>query len=266
MEFRILGPLEVCGETGTLPLGGAKQRALLAILLVRVNEVVSAERLLDDLWGERQPKSGAKALHVYVSQLRKVVGEGRILTQPPGYMLRLGQDEFDVARVERLREQARGAEPHEASALLRDALAMWRGSPLADVAFESFAQPEIARLEELRTGTLEQRIDADLALGRHSELIGELEALVREHPLRERLRGQLMLALYRSGRQAEALAAYQDARRALVEELGIEPHRALQQLERSILRQERSLDWVPEATIPPPQPSRGLFVGREREL
>jgi len=264
MEFRILGPLEVCGETGTLPLGGAKQRALLAILLVRVNEVVSAERLLDDLWGERQPKSGAKALHVYVSQLRKVVGEGRILTQPPGYMLRLGQDEFDVARVERLREQARGAEPHEASALLRDALAMWRGSPLADVAFESFAQPEIARLEELRTGTLEQRIDADLALGRHSELIGELEALVREHPLRERLRGQLMLALYRSGRQIEALNAYQDARRILVEELGVEPNRALSELHQAILRHDESIE-LPLAK-PVAEEPRGAFVGRDAEL
>jgi DNA-binding SARP family transcriptional activator len=264
MEFRILGPLEVCGETGTLPLGGAKQRALLAILLVHANEVVSAERLLDDLWGERQPRSGAKALHVYVSQLRKVVGEGRILTQPPGYVLRLGQKEFDVARVERLREQARGAEPHEASALLRDALATWRGPPLADVAFESFAQPEIARLEELRTGTLEQRIDADLALGRHSELIGELEALVREHPLRERLRGQLMLALYRSGRQVEALNAYQDARRILVEELGVEPNRALSELHQAILRHDESIE-LPVAE-PVAEEPRGVFVGRNAEL
>jgi len=265
MDFRILGPLEVCTEAGLLPLGGAKQRALLAILILHANEVVSAERLLDDLWGERQPASGAKALHVYVSQLRKVIGDDRVLTRPPGYALHVDPEELDVTRFQRLREQAETAEPHEAAAILREAISLWRGTPLADVAYESFAQSEIARLEELRTSTLEQRIDADLAIGRQGELVGELETLVREHPLRERLRGQLLLALYRSGRQAEALAAYQDTRRALVEELGIEPGKALRELHQAILRQDPALD-LPAAAEPAAEPPRSVFVGREREL
>src|SRR6266545_1418541 len=265
MEFRILGPLEVCGEAGPLPLGGAKQRALLAILILHANEVVSAERLLDDLWGERQPTSGTKALHVYISQLRKVIGDDRVLTRAPGYALRLDPEELDVNRFQRLREQAEAAEPHEAGAILREAISLWRGTPLADVAYESFAQAEIARLEELRTSALEQRIDADLELGRHAELVGELEALVNEHPLRERLQGQLLLALYRSGRQAEALAAYRKARRALVEELGIEPGKSLRELHQTILRQDPALDLL-AATAPAAEPPRSAFVGREGEL
>src|SRR6266508_3988180 len=242
MDFRILGPLEVCDNERVLPLGGAKQRALLAILILHANEVVSVERLLDDIWGERQPASGAKALHVYVSQLRKVIGDDRLLTRAPGYMLRLDPDELDVKRFHQLREQADTADPEEAGALLRDATSLWRGAPLADVAYESFAQSEIARLEELRTAALEQRIEVDLTLGRHAELIGELEALTREHPHRERLQAQLLVALYRSGRQAEALTAYQDARRRLVEELGIEPGRQLRDLHQAILRQDPALD------------------------
>ncbi len=261
MDFRILGPLEVCDDGRVLPLGGAKQRALLAILILHANEVVSAERLLDDLWGERQPTSGAKALHVYVSQLRKVIGDDRVVTRAPGYMLRVDPDELDVARFERLREQAEAAEADEARAILTDAMSLWRGAPLPEFAYESFAQAEIARLEELRTHALEQRIDADLALGAHAELVGELEALVREHPLRERLRGQLMLALYRSGRQAEALTAYQDARRALVEELGIEPGKSLRELHQTILRQDPALELSTAA-----EPPRSIFVGREAEL
>jgi DNA-binding SARP family transcriptional activator len=265
MDFRILGPLEVCDEARSLPLGGAKQRALLAILLLHANEVVSAERLLDDLWGDRQPTSGAKALHVYVSQLRKVIGDDRVLTRAPGYALRVDPDELDVTRFQRLREQAETAEPSEAGAILREAISLWRGAPLADFAYESFAQSEIARLEELRTSALEQRVDVDLALGRHAELVGELEALVKEHPLRERLRGQLLLALYRSARQVEALAAYQETRRALVDELGIEPGKFLRELHQAILRQDPALDLA-TAAEPAVEPPRGVFVGREDEL
>src|SRR6266545_1267907 len=240
MEFRILGPLEVCDEAQVLPLGGAKQRALLAILLLHANEVVSVERLLDDLWGERQPTSGSKALHVYVSQLRKLVGDDRVLT-----------------RFQRLREEAQTAEPHEAGTILREAISLWRGAPLADFAYESFAQAEIARLAELRTSVLEQRIDVDLELGRHAELVGELETLVNDHPLRERLRAQLMLALYRSGRQAEALEVFQAGRRALVDELGIDPGRSLRELEQAILRQDAELDLDERSSVmpePPPSP------------
>src|SRR6266511_2388397 len=248
MDFRILGPLEVCDDGRVLPLGGAKQRALLAILILHANEVVSAERLLDDLWGERQPTSGAKALHVYVSQLRKVIGDDRVVTRAPGYMLRVDPDELDVARFERLREQAEAAEADEARAILTDAMSLWRGAPLPEFAYESFAQVEFARLEELRTHALEQRIDADLALGAHAELVGELEALVREHPLRERLRGQLMLALYRSGRQAEALDSYQQVRRLLSDALGLEPGEQLKDLQRAILAHDHSLDPLVESS------------------
>ena len=271
MEFRILGPLEVCGEAGLLPLGGAKQRALLAILLLHANEVVSAERLRDDLWGERQPTSAAKALHVYVSHLRKAIGDDRVLTRAPGYVLRVDPDELDVTRFQRLREQAEVAEPHEAGAILREAISLWRGTPLADFSYESFAQSEIARLEELRTSALEQRIDADLALGRHAELVGELEALLREHPLRERLRAQLMLALYRCGRQAEALEAYQEGRRVLIEELGIEPSPELQELHRDILNQDASLAVAsaqkPALKSRPTLPAAtNRLIGRREEL
>jgi DNA-binding SARP family transcriptional activator len=260
MDFRILGPLEVWGDGRLLPLGGSKQRALLALLILHANEVVSADRLMEDLWGERQPTSGAKALHVYVSQLRKVVGEDRVLTRAPGYMLHLDPEELDLTRFMRLREKADSSPPQEASSVLREAIALWRGAPLADVAYESFAQSEIARLDELRTSTIEQRIETDLALGKHAELVGELEALVREHPLRERLRAQLMVALYRSGRQAEALTAYNDGRRALVEELGIEPSKSLRELHQTILRQDPALE-VHAVTVP-----RTVFVGREAEF
>src|SRR6266545_1120575 len=268
MEFRILGPLEVCDEVQVLSLGGAKQRALLAILLLHANEVVSVERLLDDLWGERQPTSGSKALHVYVSQLRKLVGDDRVLTRAPGYALRLDPDELDLTRFQRLRAEAQTAEPHEAGTILREAISLWRGAPLADFAYESFAQAEIARLAELRTSVLEQRIDVDLELGRHAELVGELETLVNDDPLRERLRAQLMLALYRSGRQAEALEAFQAGRRALVDELGIDPGRSLRELEQAILRQDAELDLDERSPVmseppPPPRPQPREPVARE---
>jgi len=243
-EFRILGPVEVADGDRLLPLSAAGLRALLAMLLLHANEVVSADRLLDALWPEGPPPSGAAALQVRVSQLRKALGPaGRfVVTRPAGYAIEVGRSELDVYRFEELVGAADGAEPEEAAATLRGALDLWRGPALADVAYEAFAQPAIARLEELRLAALERRIEADLALGRHVEVVGELEALVGLHPLRERLCGQLMLALYRSGRQAEALACFQTARAGLVHDLGIEPGPALRQLELAILRQDPSLD------------------------
>jgi YVTN family beta-propeller protein len=251
MEFRILGPLEV-GEPGRpLALGGAKQRALLAILLLHANEPVSTDRLIEDLWGERPPADAGKSLQIHVSRLRKTLGaaDGIVVTQPNGYLIKLGPNDVDLQRFERLAVEGRralaGGDPGRANDKLGEALALWRGAPLADFAFEPFAQAEIARLEELRLAAVEDSNEARLALGHHAELVGELETLVRDHPLRERLRGQLMLALYRSGRQAEALAAYRDARRALVDELGLEPGPELRKLERAILAHDPALAAPP---------------------
>ncbi len=248
MQFRVLGPLEVAADGVELPLGGASQRALLAMLLLHANEVVSSDRLIDELWDE-PPGSGATALQVRVSQLRKALGRAaeRVETRSPGYVLHVEPEELDLDRFTRLVERSGGAEPAVAAELLREALALWRGPPLADLVYESFAQPAIGRMDDLRMAALERRVEADLALGRHAELVGELETLVARYPLRERLRGQLMLALYRSGRQAEALEAYRAARRALVEELGIEPSPALQELERAILRHDTGLSLSPVA-------------------
>ncbi|MDP9345281.1 MAG: AAA family ATPase, partial [Actinomycetota bacterium] len=265
MEFRLLGPLEVAERDRPLALGGGKQRALLAVLLLHANDVVSTERLIDEVWGASPPATVAKSIQVYVSRLRKQLGDGRLLTRAPGYVLRVEASEMDVARVERLLAEAAGAEPEAAARRLREALALWRGPPLADLAYEPFAQTEIARLDDLRLITLERRIDADLAGGRHAELAGELETLVAEHPLRERLRGQLMIALYRSGRQAEALEAYRAAHHAFVEELGIEPGRRLRELHEAILRQDRALDLADPVT-PAAETSSAASVGREREL
>jgi DNA-binding SARP family transcriptional activator len=248
MEFRVLGPLEVVEDGRELSLGGTKQRALLANLLLRANQVVSSERLIDELWGESPPATAAKAIQVYVSNLRKQLGE-RLLTRSPGYVLQVDPDEFDLARFEELLDKARKAAPHAAAESLRSALALWRGPALADLAYESFAQTDIARLEELRLAAWEERVEADLAVGRHAELVPELESLVARHPLRERLRSQLMLALYRSGRQAEALKVYQDARQTLTEELGLEPSPALQRLERAILAQDPALEPEPPAEL-----------------
>src|SRR5512134_2325303 len=273
MEYRILGGLEVQDGARAVPVRGPRRRALLVHLLLNANEVVPVERLLEDLWGREQPASGISALRVRVSQLRKAIenGEAVILTRPPGYVLHVAPDELDALRFERLLAQGRKAlaasNAELAAAALRDALALWRGPALADVAYEPWAQAEIARLEELRKVALEERIDADLSLGRHAELVGELEALVTAEPLRERLRGQLMLALYRSGRQADALAAYRAAREALVGELGIEPSPALQELEGAILRQDPGLappePVVEEAVQPPPAAAP---TGAERKV
>src|ERR1700736_4309634 len=250
MEFWILGPLEVVSGDSLVPLAGAKQRALLSILLLNANQVVSSDRLIDELWGEESPESGRTALQVRVSQLRKALGLAGelVVTRAPGYVVRVDGEQLDLHRFERLVGDADGAEPVIAAAKLREALALWRGPALGDFAYESFAQPAIARLEELRIAALERRIEADLALGRQADLVAELEALVAEHPLRERLRAQLMLALYRCGRQADALAAYRSGREALVEGLGLDPSPSLRQLEHAILHQDQSLELAPAPT------------------
>ena len=235
LDFRILGPLEVLDHGRALDLGAAKQRAVLVVLALNANRVVAHDQLIDALWDEEPPETARKALQVYVSQLRKALGRERLETKPRGYLLRLEPDELDRSRVERLRESGKP----------REALELWRGAPLVDFADQRFAQAEIARLEELRLSCLEQRIEQDLAAGRHAELAGELDALTKQHPLREHLRVQLMLALYRAGRQAEALKAYQAARAALVEELGIEPGSRLRELHQQILTQDPALD-LPE--------------------
>ena len=246
MEFRILGPLEVWDDGGEVSLGGPKPRALLAVLLLHPNEVVPTDRLIDELWGDDSPEDATAALRVNVSRLRKALPQDVLTTRSPGYVIRVEPDELDLHRFERLVDEARGLLARglgsDASERLRDALALWRGPALADFVYESFAQPAIARLEEIRLAAVELRVDADLALGRHDEVVAELEALVAEHPLREHLRMFLMTALYRAGRQANALDVYQGARRALVDELGIEPSPALQKLERAILRQDPALD------------------------
>jgi len=235
MEIHILGPLEASEDGQSLDLGPPKQRALLALLVLHRNEI-------DELWAGRPPAAAGKSVQVYVSQLRKTLGADAIESRAGGYRLNLAAD---VDRFDRLAEEGRDllhrGEPRRAAEVLREALSPWRGPPLADVAYESFAQSEIARLEEVRLSTLEERIDADLAGGREGELVPELQRLVRDNPLRERLRAQLMLALYRTGRQAEALEAYRDARRILKDELGLEPSRELQQLEQAILRQDEAL-------------------------
>ena len=227
-------------------IGAPKVRALLVVLLLHRGEVVSTDRLIDALWGERASPTAARTLQVYVSNLRKALGDGLLVTQGRGYLLQIEPGQLDVDRFEALVAQGRVAledgDALTAASVLREGLGVWRGPALADFAYESFALAEIARLEEARLAALEDRIDADLASGEHARLVGELEALVREHPLRDRLRGQLMLALYRSGRQADALQAYQDARRELLDELGLEPGRALQDLERAILAQDPALD------------------------
>ena len=271
MEFRILGPLEVRDGGRELSLGAPRQRALGAILLLHANQVVSTDRLIDELWGEDAPPTASHVIQVYVSQLRKVLNRSaRILvTRAPGYLLLVEPGQLDLDRFERLSTAGRAAiaagDPHTASARLAEALALWRGPPLDDFAYEPFAQREIARLGELRIAALEDRVDSDLELGRHRGVVGELEGLVSDYPLRERLRASLMLALYRSGRQADALAAYRDARHALVEDLGIEPSPALAELERRILRQEPGLE-LPSPGPPDPRGGRRAKGSRRRSV
>jgi DNA-binding SARP family transcriptional activator len=250
VEFRILGPLEVSAGPEPVAIHGRKQRALLTVLLLNANKVVSTDRLVNDLWGEKPPPTATASLQNAVSALRKVLGDDVLFTRPPGYVLSVDPAQLDLARFERLVADARALPAENRAAALRDALALWRGPPLAEFEYEAFAHDEIRRLEELRLTTVEDRIDADLERGRHAEVVGELETLVAQNPLRERLRGHLMLALYRSGRQAEALEAYRDARQTLTEELGIEPTPSLQRLHASILRQEAGLDVGASARVP----------------
>ena len=240
-EFRILGPLEVEGESGSLALGGQKQRALLAALLLEAGRVVAADRLVDLLWGEEAPKTATTSLQNSISRLRRELGSDVLETRAPGYVLRVAPEQIDAQRFEAQLRDARRVGAEERRELLLRALELWRGPALADFTFEPFAQAEIRRLEELRLVAQEERIEADLELGQHGDVVGELEALVSAHPLRETLRRHLMLALYRSGRQAEALDVYQDARNRFVEELGIEPGPELKRLQSEILRHEAGI-------------------------
>ncbi len=241
----MLGPLEVYDGERRLALGGTKQRSVLAILLLHLGETVSSDRLIDELWGEHPPVDAQTALQQHVSRLRKALGSnGVLVTRAPGYALEAPAEQLDLARFRALVEQGRSElddTPWAAARTLRKALEQWRGPPLADLASEPFVGPSAHALEEERLAALESRIDADLACGRHAELVGELTSLVREHPLREHLRAQLMLALYRSGRQADALDAYTDARRALVDELALEPGPELQRLQQAILAHDAEL-------------------------
>jgi DNA-binding SARP family transcriptional activator len=256
VEFSILGPLEVRHEGRPVHIGGAKERALLAFLLLHAGEPVSVDRLIDELWGDTPPATARKSVQVRVAGLRRAVRGDVLLTRGDAYLVRLEPNQLDLYRFERLLStggDALGAgDPAAAIATLDEALALWRGPPLADFVYGSFAQPAIARLEELRAHALELRIEAQLELGRHARVIPELENLIAAHPFRERLRGQLMLALYRDGRQAEALDVYRRTREEFVAELGIEPAPMLQKLQQAILRQDPSLDEpvaAPERSI-----------------
>ncbi|HZS29861.1 MAG TPA: BTAD domain-containing putative transcriptional regulator [Gaiellaceae bacterium] len=238
VEFAILGPLEARDSAGPISLGGPKQRALLTLLLLEAGHVVSVDRLVEALWDGKPPATAVASLQNFLSQLRKALGAETIETRPPGYLVRLEPEQLDLARVRSLVDEARAREPQRRAELLDEALAHWRGDPLDEFRYEAFAREEIARLEEFRLTLLEERAEAKLATGEHAELVAELEPLVRHNPLRERLRAQLMLALYRSGQQAQALEVYREGRERLVEELGIEPSPLLRGVHASILRQE----------------------------
>ncbi len=271
LEFRLLGPLEVLADGSPISLGGPKQRATLAILLLHANRVVSVDRLADDLYAGAPPVTAVTQVQRQISDLRKALGAGAAIeTRPPGYLIRVGDAQVDLQRFERLGEEGRHAldrgDADAAAELLRAALALWRGAPLADLAYEEFAQVPVARLEEIRLAALEDRVEAELALGRHAQLIGELEQLITEQPLRERFRAQLMLALYRAGRQAEALDVYRMTREELVHELGIEPGPPIRELERAILAHDPSLDLkvgVRVGSVPPSGPT--LVLPRQEE-
>jgi DNA-binding SARP family transcriptional activator len=262
VEFRILGPLEVTHQGEAVHVGGAKERALLAILVLNANEAVSVDRLIDELWGVRPPATARKSVQVRVAGLRRTLGEGVLLTSAGGgYLIRIAADQLDLHHFERLVSEGRDAladDPAAAKDKLSEAVAIWRGPALADFAYESFAQPAIARLEELRLSALELQIEAELALGRHAGVVGRLQELAATYPLREKLRTLLMLALYREGRQADALDTYRGAREQLVDELGIEPGPALQQLHRAILEQQPSLNLT--------KPDRSILVAPQNPL
>jgi predicted ATPase/DNA-binding SARP family transcriptional activator len=278
LEFRILGPIEVWKAGHRLPLAGAKQRRLLAILLLNANKVVSTDTLIELLWGA-DSDNAAGALHVHVSALRKLLEPERspgdepqvLITRVPGYMIKVSNDQLDLAHFERLVQEGRHAltedDAARASSLLRAALSLWRGPPLSDVSLDPFRHHELDRMEEARISALEDRFEADLALGHHAHLVAEIEAVAADHPLRERLRGQLMLALYRSGRQAEALEVYRDTSRMLSEELGIDPSNTLQHLNEDILHQDASLEWFPSEAPRTNLPVQlTSFIGRTREM
>jgi YVTN family beta-propeller protein len=260
MEFRILGPLEVLDDGGEVSIRGRKLQALLALLLLHAREVVPRDRLVDELWGDDPPATAAKTLQVHVSRLRRELGE-IVVTAGGGYLISIEPDELDLDRFERLVAEGRSAlaeeQPERAAERLREALELWRGPPLAQLADEPFARIEIGRLEQERLDAVEERIEADLALGHHADVIPELEGLVARNPYRERLRALLMLALYQSGRQADALAAYQDARRALVDDLGVEPGARLRELHAAVLAQDPALE--------PRRPARNGGPPREGE-
>ncbi len=249
IEFRVLGPLAVVEDGRPIPLDRHRMRALLAFLLLHANELVSSDRLIDEVWGPQPPKTAGASLQNYVSRLRKAIGAESVVSQPPGYVLRVDPERFDLARFERLTAEARGAEPRERAEKLRAALALWRGPALDDLAFEPFARDEVGRLEEARLAALEDCIDAELELGRDGELVGQLEELVEQHPLRERFWAQLMRALYRAGRQADALAAFQSARDVLTEELGLEPGEELRRVQQAILQQDETLGPAGESAV-----------------
>jgi DNA-binding SARP family transcriptional activator len=279
MDFRILGSLEVLDDGRAIALPGTKPRALLALLLLHANETLTADRIIDELWGERPPAAAGKTLQMHVSRLRKALGgedgtgtAGVITTRERGYRLEIDPDQLDAHRFRSLvakgRAELGAGRPEPAMAALEAALRLWHGAPLADLTYEAFAQPEIARLDDLRIAALEQLMEAKLALGRHAEVVEQLEPLIADHPYRESLRAQLMLALYRCDRQADALQAYQHARRTLVEELGIEPGERLRELERAILAQDAGLQLVLGEALAESRPAteRRTFVGRDREL
>jgi YVTN family beta-propeller protein len=274
IDYRLLGSVEAAVDGRPLDIGGRKQRALLALFLLRPNESVPRDVLVDRLWGERPPAGAQHTLEVYISRLRKslepAAGSQVVLTRPGAYLFLAQAEQVDVTRFERLAAEGRRAlaagEPARAAADLRAALKLWRGSPLADVSNERFAQPEITRLSELWIGILEDRVEADLAMGRHADLVSELGALVAAHPLRERLYRLLMIALYRCGRQSEALAVYQSARRVLVDELGIEPGPALKRIERAVLEHDSSLEPPELAPARARKRSPGMFGSRRNRV
>ncbi len=276
MEFRVLGPLEVVAGGQPLCLGTPRQRTLLALLLVRAGEVVSCGRLVEDLWDGNPPPTGRHTLQGYAHRLRQMLGRDawRVQTRPPGYRLKVSAGELDAQRFQDLAGEGRRAlvrgDPQAAAGRLAAALGLWRGPLLADLPEVAALEPERARLEALRLTALEDRVEAELALGGHATLVGELEGVLAEHPYRERLWGQLMLALYRSGQQADALQAFHRARQVLDEELGIQPSRWLCRRQEQILLQDTALN--PPEPLPPPRPlhnlpaQRSSFVGRRHEL
>gem|GEM_PF-1396546 len=259
-QFRVLGQLEALADGRPVDLGGPRQRAVLAVLLAHANQPVSTERLVTGVWGADAPPTATKTAQVYISRLRRTLGDDSLATTAGGYVLRVASGAVDVDDAELLRKRARDAGPREAGTLLREGLALWRGPAYADLRYEPALQGEAARLDELQLSMLEERVEADIAAGHTTDLVPELQTLVREHPLRERLRGSLMLALYRSGRQAEALDAFADGRRLLVDELGLEPGPELRELERAILTQDPAIAGPPRSPRLPARRRAGALV------